>query len=121
MVGGFSLSSTDYFHHLLFFPTLSFPGQYYSWGSLSNCNAMFVMGLPGCIDYFLLGLVKIGYVHKHTEKKVNAFLNTWIRAPGVLFSATLLYQAYIEGKIMAPSWAIGIQLVLAPFNALYFN
>ena len=27
MVGGFTLSSADYFHHLLFIPTLGFPGQ----------------------------------------------------------------------------------------------
>ena len=26
MVGGFGLSSADYFHHLLFIPTLGFPG-----------------------------------------------------------------------------------------------
>jgi len=29
MVGGFKLSAADYFHHLLFIPTLGFPGQYY--------------------------------------------------------------------------------------------
>lgn len=68
MYGGFSLSSSDYFHHLVFIPTLSFPGQYYKWGSLSNSQALFVTGLPGGIDYFLLGLVKTGVIAKKYRK-----------------------------------------------------
>lgn len=121
MYGGFTLSSADYFHHLLFIPTLSFPGQYYNWGSLSNSQALFVTGLPGGIDYFLLGLVKTGVIAKNTEKRANVFLNTWIRAPGMLFTSTLLYQSYMTGNVKAPTWSILIQLVLAPFNAIYFN
>lgn len=121
MYGGFSLSSSDYFHHLVFIPTLSFPGQYYKWGSLSNSQALFVTGLPGGIDYFLLGLVKTGVIAKNTEKRINVRLNTWLRVPGMLFTSTLLYQAYMTGNVKAPVWSVLIQLALAPFNALYFN
>ena len=121
MYGGFTLSSADYFHHLLFIPTLSFPGQYYKWGSLSNSQAMFATGLPGGIDYFLLGLVKIGAIQKNTEKRINVLLNTWLRVPGMLFTSTLLYQALMTGNVKAPVWFVLIQLSLAPYNALYFN
>jgi hypothetical protein len=47
MIGGFRLGPADYFHHCLFIPTISFPGQYYKWGPLANFQAFFISGLPG--------------------------------------------------------------------------
>ena len=58
LIGGFGLTAADRFHHYLFIPTLGFPGQYYRWGALGNVQAFFISGLPGGIDYFLLGLCK---------------------------------------------------------------
>jgi hypothetical protein len=121
MTGGFKLSPADYFHHLLFIPTLGFPGQAFSWGPLANWQAFFISGLPGGIDYLLLGLYatgdrtrelstcwrcpahvpclhvrasrcKIGRIDHMVEKRVNANLNIWLRAPGILAATVLLYQ-----------------------------
>ena len=55
MVGAFKLTGADYFHHLLFIPALGIPGQVYHWGPLANWVAFFISGLPGGVDYFLLG------------------------------------------------------------------
>lgn len=93
MIGGFRLGPADYFHHFLFIPTISFPGQYYRWGPLANFQAFFISGLPGGIDYFLLGLVKLGLISPLFEKRVNANVNIWLRVPGILVSTMLMYQA----------------------------
>ena len=91
MIGGFGLTSADYFHHLLFVPALGFPGQYYNWAALANWQAFFISGLPGGIDYFMLGLNKVGMLDHLVEKRVNANLNIWCRCPGILSSTVLAY------------------------------
>jgi hypothetical protein len=62
MIGGFNLTSADYFHHLLFIPLLGFPGQVFNWGAVENCGAFFISGLPGGVNYFALGLYKLGAI-----------------------------------------------------------
>ena len=47
MIGGFRLSGADYFHHLVFIPTIAFPGQVFRWGALGNFQAFFISGMPG--------------------------------------------------------------------------
>jgi len=121
MLGGFRLTGADYFHHFLFIPTLGFPGQVFRWGPLANFQAFFISGLPGGLDYLLLGLVKLGVVDHMVEKRVNANLNTWVRCPGILIAAVLLYQAVVLGQHIVPLWAVYLQSVLPAYNALYFN
>jgi hypothetical protein len=114
MIGGFRLGPADYFHHCLFIPTISFPGQYYRWGPLANFQAFFISGLPGGIDYFLLGLVKLGLISPLFEKRVNANANIWLRVPGILVSTMLMYQAVLYGQHQVPLWACILQMLLAP-------
>jgi len=121
MVGGFKLSGADYFHHLLFIPTIAFPGQIFRWGALGNFQAFFISGFPGGVTYLLLGLGKIGRVQSMTEKRATANLNTWIRTPGIIFAFALLYQALLLDMHVVPLWAVYIQLLLPVYNALYFN
>jgi len=121
MIGGFALSPADYFHHLLFIPTIAFPGQVFRWGALGNFQAFFISGLPGGIDYFLLGLQKVKLLDSLTEKRVNANLNTWVRTPGIICSTVLLYQALKLGYHQVPLWAAMLQLFLPPYNACYFG
>jgi len=121
MIGGFRLSGADYFHHLVFIPTIAFPGQVYQWGALGNFQAFWISGLPGGIDYCMLGLQKVAMLHGMTEKRINANLNTWLRTPGILTSTVLLYQALKLGRYQVPLWAALLQLFLPPYNALYFG
>jgi len=121
MLGGFSLTSADYFHHLLFIPLLGFPGQVLPWGASENFGAFFISGLPGGTSYLLLGLYKVGAIDALFEKRATANLNTWLRTPGILISSFVVYQAWLYGKHQAPMWAIMLHLVLPPFNALYYN
>lgn len=86
-------------------------------------------GFPGGVDYFLLGLSKVGLCDHMVEKRVNANLNTWCRAPGVVISFVLCYQGLLLGHsgealppgLRPPIWAMLLQLVLPIYNALYFG
>merc|ERR1719498_1931836 len=62
------ITRDDLFHHLLFvtfnqcaqfYPILS-GWEVYQWGSSLNAINFFTCGLPGGLDYFFLGLTKIG-------------------------------------------------------------
>ena len=84
MVAFRDLTSADYFHHLLFIPTIGLTGQLLPWGALGNWQAFFISGLPGGLDYFMLFLIKEGKMDKMKEKHYNANLNIWCRMPGIL-------------------------------------
>lgn len=122
MIGGFGLSSADYFHHGMFIPTLGFPGQVFAFGAGGNFQAFFISGLPGGISYFCLGLIKLGALNKMAEKRLSSNLNVWVRAPGILSATMLLYQSIIYGLCShLPYWVLALQLLLPPYNALYYS
>ena len=180
MVGGFKLTSGDYFHHGLFIPTIALPGSLYRWGPVGNWQAFFMSGFPGGIDCtqaeplrlphsrspavaqavckphrvpcphlsavttmlvptgvsstlahadLLLGLCKVGMCDHMLEKRVNANLNTWCRAPGVVVAFVICYQGLLLGHsgenlpagMRPPMWAMLLQLFLPIYNALYFG
>ena len=120
MIGGFGLSAADYYHHFLFIPTLGFPGQICAFGAGANWQAFFISGLPGGIDYFVLGLIRVGLAEKMFEKRLSANLNVWLRNPGILSATMILYQSLIYGKVSAPWWVCALQLILPPYNAMYY-
>ena len=120
MVGGFSLTGADYFHHLLFIPALGFPGQLLLWGSVEPSAATFISGLPGGISYFMLGLLKTGHLEAMVEKRITANLNCWIRVPGILIHSFIVYQAVLYSKHTLPFWCLFLQVTLPFYNALYY-
>ncbi len=55
----------------------------------------------------LLVLVREGYMSKIAEKKWNARINTWLRAPPMTVYAFVGYQAWLLGSApLLPLWAI---------------
>lgn len=115
----FKLSAAEYFHHLLFIPTLGFPGQYFDWGALGNVQAFFISGLPGGIDYYLLSLK----VDKLLQKQISANLNIWCRMPGLIMCFIMLYESLLyksDDAIFPPTFFCLVQLILPPYNALYY-
>eukprot|EP00941_MAST-03F_sp_MAST-3F-sp1_P001519 g1519.t1 len=123
MIGGFSLTGADYFHHFMFIPTLAFPGQVFKWGALGNWQAFFLSGFPGGVDYFLLGLVKCNLFDRMREKRWSSNLNCWCRSPGTIICNVLLYIGIQNGHYVGnvPLWAVALQVVLPPFNAIYYS
>ena len=52
----------------------------------------FGTGLPGGINYLCLYLMKNNYMNKLTEKKINSYLNNYVRAPGLIITSYILWK-----------------------------
>jgi hypothetical protein len=55
-------------------------------------------GLPGSISYIALFFERNYWIEQHTEKKINTWINVWVRSPGCisLLILTLVYFNSIE-------------------------
>ena len=81
--------SDDWLHHLLMIGVAIPIGCYVQAHTLMGFSLFFTTGLPGCIDYLMLFLVRNQQLPKYTEKYVNTLLNVWIRSPGCQAMAAL--------------------------------
>ena len=79
----------DWLHHILMILIVVPLGVLLDTGSLLGLGLFFITGLPGGIDYLLLFLVKNNVIDKLVEKKINTYLNIWIRCPGCVIHATM--------------------------------
>jgi len=85
-----SLSKSDWIHHTIsagFVPIAVI--TLYTNQKAVNCSNFFMIGLPGCCDYFLLFLTKYGIINKITEKRLNCFLNLSLRLPGNFYAGVV--------------------------------
>ncbi len=120
-VAFFALTRADWFHHFLFVvPPLCLLGGA-SWGVLPQLFAFFVCGLPGLIDYVAICLYYAGALSRTTRRRVTASINLWLRAPGLLFVATLHYVAFAHGTTSVPLVAIVASGTLVASNAMYYT
>ena len=85
-------------------------------------SLFFTTGLPGGIDYMLLFGVRNDYVQKETEKRVNTFLNVWIRSPGCVAMATLSFTHILarQGEPSLLKTLAFIPSILNYWNGQYF-
>jgi hypothetical protein len=112
----------DWLHHILMIGIGLPIGWITESNSLLGYSLFFTTGLPGGIDYFLLFLSRNYWVSRETEKKVNAYLNTWIRSPGCISHATLsLLLISTKLTTFSTDWFLGlIALGLTFWNGQYF-
>jgi hypothetical protein len=88
----------DWLHHMLMGAALTAAHQLDSGRRLINYSLFFTTGLPGMIDYFLLFLVKNNKMESIDEKKINNYINLWLRSPGCISHATITFLVYIIHK-----------------------
>eukprot|EP00949_MAST-11_sp_MAST-11-sp1_P001044 g1044.t1 len=98
------ITREDIFHHVLFVvfnqAAIFWPVIFrrdWTWGSVINGFNFFTCGLPGGIDYAFLSLLKEKkerhdkdvktLIMKH--KRTQAFINVWLRAPGILMCCSI--------------------------------
>ena len=77
----FKLKEIDIVHHI---PAIigAFGTFWWSYPISGNVQlALSLMGLPGAIDYILLSMWKEDMLSIEIEKRVNYYLNVWVRAP----------------------------------------
>lgn len=121
IMAGFRLSAQDWFHHIVFIPTLAFPGMIYDWGCFCNWFAFFICGIPGAIDYAILALQKMNMAVAYNQKRISANLNIWVRLPGIIFGVGIGFILFRQKRYRVPDLAILCQLILMPLNAIYYS
>lgn len=118
----FKLYSSDIIHHVstafLSTPLIILYHRYHS----AVMAIWFMSGFPGMIDYFLLWLVKMGYLNYITEKKIYVIISVYIRSAGCVACSTLqlgvlnIYTQLSYIEIFAISWNTFVMY----FNGLYY-
>ncbi len=91
--------------------------------TLIGYSLFFSTGLPGGIDYALLFLVRNNWLSRMTEKRINRFMNVWIRSPGcsshAAFTVAYCFQMD-EGMNGRNFWLSLIPATLMYWNGQYF-
>ena len=118
----FKLNYTDIIHHistaLLSTPLIIFYHRYHT----AVVAIFFMSGLPGMIDYFLLWLVKMGYLNSIVEKKIFFIISIYIRSSGCVACSTLqlgflnIYNQLSYIELFSVIWITFITY----FNGLYY-
>lgn len=82
----------DWLHHILMvFFALPLTALFSTCGIVVSHGLFFTTGLPGGIDYLLLFLVRNNWlISRETEKRINTWLNVWVRCPGCILTASFV-------------------------------
>ena len=91
------------------------------WGPIVNLLLFFMTGLPGGLDYALLAAVKQGWLPPLREKAINAKINTYVRAPGLVFTAALLYTCARTSRSRVHPFAAGLCAALCYGNGVFYG
>ena len=125
------LPMVDWIHHLVMIVLMLPLAVALNAGALLGHGAWFSSGLPGGLDYLMLVLVKANVMESLTEKRLNSFIQTWIRAPGCLYHALFTWIGWrnqfaqvAQGSYL-PEWAVlpALMVVVMTFfwNGMYFQ
>ena len=111
----------DWLHHGLMIGIALPIGGLVPAGALLGYSLFFTTGLPGGIDYGLLFMNRNGWLRRETEKRVNTWLNVWVRSPGTVSLATLTAVRISSIAPYSPLWWGGIVTSLLNYwNGQYF-
>ena len=116
----FKLGAGDIFHHAAFAGVGCFSNYVVNYGPIANLYFFFVCGLPGAIDYFLLGLVKMGKLPPMEEKRLNSAINVWLRAPGLTLVFAFAFAAYRTGNHGINAFVIAVLAFISVHNGQYY-
>ena len=114
------VNSADIFHHLVFAGVGNTSNYIVNYGPIANAYFFFICGLPGCIDYFLLALVRCGAIDRMVEKNVNTVLNVWLRGPGLTLVYGFAWAAYQTGNHAINIGVMAVLLGISIGNGQYY-
>lgn len=118
-----NLRFNDWLHHILMVFVCLPLTHNLKYPNLINHTLFFLTGLPGCIDYLLLFLVRNDILVKHTEKYCNVWINLWIRCPGCISSSTLILKEFghqYQYLSIPDIISMLIIAILVYWNGIYF-
>ena len=117
----FTCTKADIFHHVFFVTLGSLFVFIFNNGKYLALSHFFLCGLPGGIDYLFLFLYQLKYINKYTRLQIAAFLNTWIRAPGLCMILTVSLIKYLEqDKSMYTTIQLLFQILMSYGNGQYY-
>lgn len=114
------LRGEDLRHHLIFCGVFGAVNFTMAWGPIVNALLFFVTGLPGAIDYMVLAAVKEGMWPSLEEKRMNASINLWLRMPGLVFTAVVMWCCGVQGLTRVGFPAALVCTVLGAGNGIYY-
>jgi len=81
----------------------------------------FICGLPGGLDYLMLAGVKHKYISKIIEKRYNKLLNVWVRGPGCIASACIIWANWVNNNTsQIPTVVKIVTILLTIANGQYY-
>lgn len=86
----------DWLHHILMVVVCLPLSIMVKGGCLLGHSLFFTTGLPGGIDYFMLFLVRNNFMRRITEKKINNYINLWLRSPGCTAQSVLTLVVLLD-------------------------
>ena len=117
----FKLKPIDYWHHSIsvFFPIILIPNipkcRY-------NCVYYFIgTGLPGGLEYFSLVFNKYHYITRYQQKKISAYLNSYIRMPGGILACAYIYLNSFNIDLMHQRYCMYMLTFIIYSNVTYFG
>lgn len=105
-----NLSRADLIHHVGYVFTLGAVAMAFNWGPCQDALLFLMCGLPGGLDYLMLGLVDLEILAPELESKFNMLITTYVRSP--LVSAVVyivaynLYQSRVPASLLVPCLAL---------------
>ena len=99
-------------------------GVYVNSGALLDHSLFYITGVPGMIDYMMMFLVRNKKLNKMTQKKINTYINLWLRCPGCVSLSTLTTVVYVNSSNLIFDEIQSVMVIAIIFlvfwNGVYF-
>lgn len=118
-----NLRRDDWIHHILMIGIVLPLTEIVPQNNIISHALFYTTGLPGLIDYTLLFLNRNNIINKYFEKRVNTFLNLWIRAPGCIMNTNMSIMAIMSNYNQLTNNQLYGGMIMASlvyWNGIYF-
>lgn len=86
----YKITFDEKLHHLINV-FIVIPLLWLNYNNICDASLFFMTGLPGGITYLLLFFVKLGYIANIREKYISKYINLWLRGPGCIIMAYIIF------------------------------
>jgi hypothetical protein len=115
--------SDDWMHHILSMGVAVpltlwlFPSK-----NLLGFSFFFTTGIPGGINYLNLFLYKNDWMTKQKQQRINVFISSWIRCPGIVMNCAFILQYLYNSQLSFLMNFYGlVTFAILFWNGVYFQ
>lgn len=112
----------DWLHHILMCGIALPLTLLFYHNNLIGHSFFFINGLPGGIDYLLLFMVRNNIIDRMIEKKVNLYINLWLRCPGCISTVSLIICEIVNTNTLLYYQLVSSIIITCTiyWNGIYF-